>query len=239
MTGTVVGIEKQKQAVGKDATVEVESAQPVVRRGHAVAEADRRPAPAVPQPGHRERVPQGPGNAGTVATTRRRRRCQLHFTGEGKRKVRVGYVVENPIWKTSYRLILDEEGASRTCKAGPWSRTPRMRTGTTSTWRWLPVGPSPSRWTCTTPLYVNRPVVEPELFASLRPVTYSGGMDEDRRSPQAVRAWRRIRRQRSRVACAVGGAAGRPGAERARRARPWPARADAQAVWRGRSEGPR
>src|SRR5262249_37351670 len=27
----------------------------------------------------------------------------LNFTGDGKRQVRVGYVVENPIWKTSYR----------------------------------------------------------------------------------------------------------------------------------------
>ena len=30
----------------------------------------------------------------------------LHFAGEGKRKVEVGYVIENPIWKTSYRLVL-------------------------------------------------------------------------------------------------------------------------------------
>ena len=31
----------------------------------------------------------------------------LHFAGDGKRKVQVGYVIEAPIWKTSYRLILD------------------------------------------------------------------------------------------------------------------------------------
>ena len=30
------------------------------------------------------------------------------------------------------------------------------------------------------PLYVPRPVVEPELFASLRPPTYSGDMNEPR-----------------------------------------------------------
>jgi len=33
----------------------------------------------------------------------------LHFAGDGKRKVQVGYVVEAPIWKTSYRLVLDAE----------------------------------------------------------------------------------------------------------------------------------
>src|SRR5204862_3158695 len=34
----------------------------------------------------------------------------LHFAGEGKRKVEVGYVIENPIWKTSYRLVMDKDG---------------------------------------------------------------------------------------------------------------------------------
>ena len=55
----------------------------------------------------------------------------LNFAGEGKRKVRVGYVVENPIWKTSYRLVLDKEGRSRSCKAGRSSRTRPTRTGRT------------------------------------------------------------------------------------------------------------
>src|SRR5262249_5179089 len=31
----------------------------------------------------------------------------IHFAGEGRRRVKVGYVVENPLWKTSYRLALD------------------------------------------------------------------------------------------------------------------------------------
>src|SRR5258708_17659417 len=32
----------------------------------------------------------------------------LVFSGEGKRPVKVSYVVENPIWKTSYRLVLQD-----------------------------------------------------------------------------------------------------------------------------------
>src|SRR6476469_1532445 len=34
------------------------------------------------------------------------------------------------------------------------------------------------------PLYVSRPTVEPELFASLRPVTYSGGFGKEDRKPE-------------------------------------------------------
>ena len=33
------------------------------------------------------------------------------------------------------------------------------------------------------PLYIARPMVEPELFASLRPVTYDGGMDKNWKTP--------------------------------------------------------
>src|SRR5439155_1010595 len=34
----------------------------------------------------------------------------LHFTGSGKRGVRVGYVVESPLWRTSYRLLVNKDG---------------------------------------------------------------------------------------------------------------------------------
>src|SRR5207248_4508092 len=31
----------------------------------------------------------------------------INFQGRGDRRVRIGYVVEAPVWKTSYRLLLD------------------------------------------------------------------------------------------------------------------------------------
>ena len=44
------------------------------------------------------------------------------------------------------------------------------------------------------PLYVPRPVVQPELYASLRPQTYEGGDADGRRQAEAVRSSRRWRR---------------------------------------------
>lgn len=35
------------------------------------------------------------------------------FAGAGERRVAIGYVVESPVWKTSYRLVLPEETGSR------------------------------------------------------------------------------------------------------------------------------
>src|SRR5690554_4129495 len=37
---------------------------------------------------------------------------RLQFTGEGERFVQVGYVREMPVWKTSYRLVLGDDGTA-------------------------------------------------------------------------------------------------------------------------------
>ena len=45
----------------------------------------------------------------TLSHDTQKKAVSLNFVGEGKRNVRVGYVIENPIWKTSYRLVLGKE----------------------------------------------------------------------------------------------------------------------------------
>src|SRR5205823_13142731 len=98
----------------------------------------------------------------------------LHFAGEGKRKVEVGYVIENPIWKTSYRLVLKE---GKPYLQG-WAV---VENPTDEDWQQVTMAlvsgrPISFKMDLYNPLYVNRPTVEPELFASLRPPTYSGSI---------------------------------------------------------------
>lgn len=98
----------------------------------------------------------------------------LHFAGEGKRKVEVGYVIENPIWKTSYRLVLKD---GKPYLQG-WAV---VENPTDEDWQHVTMAlvsgrPISFKMDLYNPLYVNRPTVEPELFASLRPPTYSGGL---------------------------------------------------------------
>ena len=106
----------------------------------------------------------------------------LHFAGEGKRKVQVGYVVEAPIWKTSYRLVMDD-------KAKPYLQGWAMiENPTDEDWSGVKMAlvsgrPISFKMDLYNPLYVDRPVVEPELFASLRPVAYRGSF-----APQAQQA---------------------------------------------------
>lgn len=52
---------------------------------------------------------------------RDRRALELTATGEGKRTLRVGYVVEAPLWKTAYRVSLPQMGAGDTGLFQGWA----------------------------------------------------------------------------------------------------------------------
>src|SRR5262249_15967564 len=111
----------------------------------------------------------------------------IHFAGEGKRRVKVGYVVENPIWKTSYRLVLekpkdknDKNGKEKEAK--PYLQGWAGGENTTDEdWKAVRMAlisgrPISFQMNLYDALFIKRPVVEPELLASLRPQTYSGGL---------------------------------------------------------------
>ncbi len=98
------------------------------------------------------------------------------FSGNGKRKVAVGYVTEAPLWKPSYRLTVDEKGATR---MQGWAS---IENTTDEDWVNVKVGlvagrPMTFQMDMYDPLFVPRPTVEPDLFASLRPPMYQGGLN--------------------------------------------------------------
>jgi hypothetical protein len=104
----------------------------------------------------------------------------LHFSGDGKRKVQVGYVIEAPIWKTSYRLVLDGEGKGGKPYLQGWAV---VENPTDEDWSGVKMAlvsgrPISFKMDLYNPLFVPRPTVEPELFASLRPPTYDGGFNK-------------------------------------------------------------
>lgn len=98
------------------------------------------------------------------------------FSGVGKRKVAIGYVSEAPLWKPSYRLTVDEKGAAR---IQGWAT---VENTTDEDWNNVKIGlvagrPMTFQMDMYDPLFVPRPLVEPDLFASLRPPMYQGGLN--------------------------------------------------------------
>ena len=108
----------------------------------------------------------------------------IGFNGQGQRRVRLGYVVETPIWKTTYRLIMPA-GQEETGKLQGWAIVENQ---TESDWNEVSLSLVSGRpisfiQNLYQPLYVPRPVVEPELYASLAPQAYGAGMElDDRRA---------------------------------------------------------
>ncbi|MBI1917864.1 MAG: DUF4139 domain-containing protein, partial [Planctomycetes bacterium] len=183
LTGSVISIEKQKHQVGKDAVVEVEclnlwcsdgmrsvklSEVQRLRFLNAVMDSEFKKALETLALGH----------------DMQKKAVSIHFAGEGKRRVKVGYVVENPIWKTSYRLVLNkpkEKDAKQQKEDKPYLQGWAVVENTTDEdWGGVRMAlisgrPISFQMNLYDALFLKRPVVEPELFASLRPPTYSGG----------------------------------------------------------------
>ncbi|MEZ6142957.1 MAG: hypothetical protein R3B84_20525 [Zavarzinella sp.] len=110
----------------------------------------------------------------------------IYFDGEGKRKVDVGYVIENPIWKTSYRLVLKKDGSPF---LQGWAV---VENPTDEDWEGVSMAlvsgrPISFQMDLYNPLYITRPVVEPELFAGLRPPTYDRAFVQDKSGNGAPR----------------------------------------------------
>jgi hypothetical protein len=101
----------------------------------------------------------------------------ITFDGTGNRQTRVAYLTETPVWKTTYRLVLDEN------KAPYLQGWAIVENQTSQDWRNVKlslVSGQPISFTMDLyqPLYNPRPLVQPELYANLKPQTYGDAMDE-------------------------------------------------------------
>jgi hypothetical protein len=179
MTGAIMGVEKEKVAAGKEA-VEVEQLNMWCADGmRSVKLADvqrvRFLNPIVDNDVRKALETL------TQAHDKQKKAVSLNFVGEGKRNVRVGYVIENPIWKTSYRLVLGKAKEDKPFLQG-WAV---VDNATDEDWKDVRMAlvsgrPISFQMDLYTPLYVPRPTVVPELFASLRPVTYNDDLKRAR-----------------------------------------------------------
>jgi len=134
---------------------------------------------------------------------------KLEFNGQGARDVKVGYIQAAPIWKTSYRLVLDE--ADKPLLQG-WAIVENTTEDDWKDVRLTLVSGRPISFLMDLyqPLYVQRPLVQPELYGSLGPVVY--GQDLSSANEEFGRLARsRGREQRDEVSAGMGGMGGMGG----------------------------
>ncbi len=107
---------------------------------------------------------------------KQRKSVSVHFGGNGRREVRMGYLLESPVWKTSYRLVLDEKKAPY---LQGWAIVENM---TDEDWNGVHLSLVSGRpvsfiQDLYTPLYVPRPVVQPQVIGSPTPQISEGALE--------------------------------------------------------------
>lgn len=180
ITGVIVGVEKRKEKAGDKEVVEVDVLNLLTETGLRAIKLQTVTSIRLLN----EKLDAELRKALTLLASSHdteKKSVTLNLLGQGKRRVRVGYIQETPVWKTSYRLVLDDEKA-------PLLQGWAIVENTTEE-DWADVNltlvsgrPISFVMDLYEPLYVPRPEVQLELYASLRPQVY--GQDLARREQE-------------------------------------------------------
>jgi hypothetical protein len=178
VTGTILGIERKEQPVGtgnQQAVVQVESVNLVTDEGLRSIALGQIQRIRLLNDRLNDELQQALAVLATGHDTERKT-VGLTFEGRGARQVRVAYLIETPIWKTTYRLVLEEEGPPL---LQGWAIVENTTDQDWNAVRLSLVSGRPISFTMNLyqPLYATRPVVEPESYASLRPPVYDEAME--------------------------------------------------------------
>src|SRR5262249_16692560 len=206
MQGVILGVETKKERVGEQDVIEVEYLNLLTDSGLR----------SIPLPQlHHWQVLNEQLNAelhqalAVLATSHdtQKKTVTLDFAGEGSRRVRVGYIMETPVWKTSYRLVLSDTEP-------PFLQGWALVENTTDEdWQDVHLSLISGRPVSFTmdmyePLYAQRPVVVPEVYAALRPQVYGQAMETGGEALKEARM--QEEGQAARRTEAPGGGAGTP-----------------------------
>ncbi len=178
-TGTILGVEKRQVPGAKadDAPLEKSFLNLVTDRGLMSLELDTINAIKLDDPGLQDELNRALA-AVAGARDQDKKPVEIHFNGTGERRVRLGYVVETPVWKASYRLVLpDDKDKDAKGTLQGWAMVDNE---TDNDWKDVSLSlvsgrPISFQQDLYQPLYVPRPTVVPEQYASLRPQEYAGG----------------------------------------------------------------
>jgi len=113
-------------------------------------------------------------------TGEKTRAVDLRFTGDGERRVVVGYVHETPVWKTSYRLVLPESERDGAAMQG-WAIVENTTDRDWDDVRLSLVSGRPVSFVMdlAEPLFLDRPSVPVPAEIAARPKAFEGELRRD------------------------------------------------------------
>jgi hypothetical protein len=179
IVGTLLGVEKKTESIGEGSqyrVIEQEYVTLLTEEGFRSLSLANVQRIKLTNPSLNTELHQALAILATNHDTQKKT-VSITFDGTGSRQVRVAYLTETPVWKTSYRLVLEED---KTPYLQGWAIVENQ---TPQDWRnvkLILVSGRPISFTMDLyqPLYNPRPVVQPELYTNLKPQTYGDAMDE-------------------------------------------------------------
>ena len=172
-SGAIVGVEKRAVPVGADKTIEKEFVTILTKDGLRTLPLDSITRIKLVDPRLQSELEKAL-DVLALGHDNEKKSVTLNFSGKGARDVRVGYVQQTPIWKTSYRLVLDDAvGGNQAMLQG----FAIVENTTDNDWKDVSMSLVSGRpisfvMDLYQPLYVPRPEVQQELYASLVPQVY-------------------------------------------------------------------
>lgn len=178
VSGTVLGVESRRKSVEKGDAVDVSVLNILTGATIRAVELQSITNLTLDDPQLQDELTKALA-ALSQARDQDKKPVTINFTGVGDRRLRIGYVVETPIWKTSYRLMLARKGTGGSLQG--WAIVENQ---TESDWNGVSLSLVSGRplsfiMDLYQPLYATRPTVVPELFSGLRPQVYDGGIRTD------------------------------------------------------------
>ena len=179
IVGTMIGVEKKTESIGEGSQhriVEQEYVTLLTEEGFRSISLANVQRIKLTNPALNAELHQALASLATNHDVQKKT-VSITFDGTGSRQTRVAYLTETPVWKTTYRLVLDEN------KAPYLQGWAIVENQTPQDWRNVKlslVSGRPISFTMDLyqPLYNPRPLLQSELYANLKPQTYSDAMDE-------------------------------------------------------------
>jgi hypothetical protein len=168
--GTIVGIERRRAKAGKDETVETDVLTLLTPTGLRSIPFDSIQQTQLLDPKLNLELQEALAIL-SKAHRSDKKSVTLEFLGKGKRPVRIGYIQEFPVWKTSYRLVVKDDGS---LFLQGWAIVENTTEQDWTNVSLTLVSGQPISFVqdLYQPLYADRPIVVPESYASLSPRTY-------------------------------------------------------------------
>ncbi len=205
--GVILGVETKKERAGDDEVIDVEYVNLLTDSGFRSIPLPQVQNLHVTNAQLNTEIRQALAVLATSHDTQKKT-VTLVFDGAGRRRVRVAYIMETPVWKTSYRLVLSD---TEPPFLQGWALVENTTDEDWQDVRLSLISGRPVSFTMDMyePLYAQRPVVVPEVYAGLRPQVYGQAMETGGEALREARAQEEGRAARKAEAPG-GGAAARP-----------------------------